>query len=528
MSSRCWLLFTVALAALPVPALAQDAGTLPLPSEQKSEAADQAKQPQALSPMDELKMLQAERRDMQQRMDKFDARIDALESKLGVPHVPAPAPAVATPVPVPQPGLTPEQQQAAAEPAKNSVDAFLKRSELAGTFKRDTGWVLVDEPIATEYLGLMTYARYLNQNALDSTYFDSFGREIAIDKRNEVQLYKVSLQFKGWLFSPRFSHLIFIWTNNANQGEGAQVAVAGFLRYKFANWLSVSAGIMPLPTTRSTNYSFPKWLRHDNRVMADEFYRGSYTSGIDALGEITKGLEYRVMVGNNLSTLGVSSKELDNKFNTVSAALWWMPTTGEFGLADGFGDYDYHQKVATYLGVNVSRSTETAQGQPSVDDFENSQIRLTDGTLLFSPDPFNTGGKIDEARWRMASIDVGAKYKGFSLEAQWYWRWVDKFKVIGCCIPVDEIKDNGVAVQASGMPIKDYLQAYVTYSKIWGQNGNPNEYALGLNYYPFGRREMHVNLQAIHLDRSPVGGYHMPVPVGGKGWVFLSDWVLMF
>ena len=530
MCSRSWLLASIALLALPSGAFAQDAGTVPLPSEQKAEAADQAKQPQQnLSPMDELKLLQAERREMQERMDQFDERIDALESKLGVPHAPAAAHAVAVPTPVPPPlPQSPEQQEAAAEPAKNPVDAFIKRQELAGTFKRDTGWVLVDSDNATEYLGLMTYARYLNQNALDDTYTDSFGRVIPIDKRNEVQLYKVSLQFKGWLFTPRFSHLIFIWTNNANQGEGAQVAVAGFLRYKFANWLSVSAGIMPLPTTRSTNYSFPKWLRHDNRVMADEFYRGSYTSGIDALGEIAKGLEYRVMIGNNLSTLGVSSKELDNKFNTVSAALWWMPTTGEFGLADGFGDYDYHQKVATYVGLNASRSTETAQGQPSVDDFENSQIRLTDGTLLFSPDPFGTGGKIDEARWRMASIDLGVKYKGLSLEGQWYWRRVDKFKVIGCCIPVDGIKDNGVAIQASGMPIKDYLQAYVTYSKIWGQNGDPDEYALGLNYYPFGRREMHVNLEAIHLDRSPVGGYHMPVPVGGKGWVFLSDWVLMF
>lgn len=528
MSNKRWLLATGAAAMfMPCAVVAQDAGTPPLPAEQKAEAADQAKDAQQrLSPMDELKMLQAERREMQERMNNFDARIDALENKLGVPHVPAATAALPPPTPVPLP-MTPEQQQAAAEPAKNGVDAFLKRQELAGTFKRDTGWVLVDEPIATEYLGLMTYARYLNQNALDDTYTDSFGRVIPIDKRNEVQLYKVSLQFKGWLFTPRFSHLIFIWTNNANQGEGAQVAVAGFLRYKFANWLSVSAGIMPLPTTRSTNYSFPKWLRHDNRVMADEFYRGSYTSGIDALGEITKGLEYRVMVGNNLSTLGVSSKELDNKFDTVSAALWWMPTTGEFGLADGFGDYDYHQKVATYLGINVSRSTETAQGQPSVDDFENSQIRLTDGTLLFSPDPFGTGGKIEEARWRMASIDAGIKYKGFSLEGQWYWRWVDKFRTTGF-VPITELKDNGLAVQASAMPIKDYLQAYLTYSKIWGQNGNPNEYAVGLNFYPFGRREMHVNLEAIHLDRSPVGGYHIPVPVGGKGWVFLSDWVLMF
>jgi hypothetical protein len=261
--------------------------------------------------------------------------------------------------------------------------------------------------------------------------------------------------------------------------------------------------------------------------MADEFFRGSYTSGIDVLGTIAKGLRYRVMIGNNLSTLGVSSKELDDKFDTISGALWWMPTTGEFGVAEGFGDYDYHQKLATYLGIHASQSTETAQGQPSENDFENSQIRLTDGTLLFSPDPFLTGGKVEKARWRMATIDAGAKYRGLSLEAQYYWRKVDNFKTIGL-VPIDKIDDQGLAVQVSGMPIKDLLQTYVTYSKIWGANGDPTEWSFGVNVYPFKRREMHVNFEALKLDHSPVGGYHMPIPVGGDGWVFLSDWVVMF
>ena len=132
------------------PARAQDAGYLPTPDQQKADAIDQAKQPDAnLSPADQLKLLQLQRRDMQERMGDFDARIQALESKLGVPHS-APAPAVATPVIVTPPlrTLTPEEQQAASEPAKNAVDAFMKREELAGTFKRDTGWVLIDEPIA--------------------------------------------------------------------------------------------------------------------------------------------------------------------------------------------------------------------------------------------------------------------------------------------------------------------------------------------------------------------------------------------
>jgi hypothetical protein len=510
---------------------------VPCVAQQQPAPAPAESTPDRAAAVQELRDLQASKRDMQSRMDQFDARIQALETRLGVPPTkdsPQIKPAaeatvqVTPPLGVESPQEEQQDEQALADAEKQQGFAgFMKRMELQGTFKRDTGWVLVNEPNAQEFLGLMTYARYLNQNALDPTYTDSFGRVIEIDRRNEVQLYKVSLQFKGWLFTPRFSHLIFIWTNNSNQGEGAQVAVAGFLRYKFANWLSVSAGIMPLPTTRSTNYSFPKWLRHDNRVMADEFYRGSYTSGVDALGTIAPGLEYRAMIGNNLSTLGVSSKQLDNKFDTVAASLVWMPTTHEFGLAEGFGDYDYHQKIATLLGVYYTHSTETAQGQPAVDSFENSQIRLTDGTLLFSPDPFGTGGKVEKARYQMASVDAGIKYKGFSLEGQWYWRKVDDFKTIGF-IPVSQIKDNGFALQASAMPIKDLVQAYVTYSKIWGANGNPNEWAFGVNFYPFRRREMHVNLETIHLDRSPVGGFHIPVLVGGTGWVFLTDWVLMF
>ena len=37
------------------------------------------------------------------------------------------------------------------------------------------------------------------------------------------------------------------------------------------------------------------------------------------------------MIGNNLSTLGVSAAQLNNGFNTVSTSLVWMPSTGEFG-----------------------------------------------------------------------------------------------------------------------------------------------------------------------------------------------------
>ena len=60
----------------------------------------------------------------------------------------------------------------------------------------------------------------------------------------------------------------------------------------------------------------------DNRTIADEFFRGSYTFGVWVRGELVDGLAYAAMLGDNLSILGVDAKQLDNDLSTVSAAVW--------------------------------------------------------------------------------------------------------------------------------------------------------------------------------------------------------------
>jgi hypothetical protein len=124
------------------------------------------------------------------------------------------------------------------------------------------------------------------------------------------------------------------------------------------------------------------------------------------------------MVGNNLSTLGVSAAQIDNKLDTQSLSLAWMPTTGEFGLWNTFGDYDDHQKVATRIGVHYTHSVEEKQSQPGTEGIENSQIRLTDGSIVFTPDLFGPGIAVNTVDYHMTSIDAGVKYKGMSLEGE--------------------------------------------------------------------------------------------------------------
>jgi len=143
-----------------------------------------------------------------------------------------------------------------------------------------SGFLLINDKKATLSFSPYITIRYLNQGGFDDTYTDYFGRTSTLDKRNDLQFQKVTLYFKGWLASPRFRYFVYVWTSNSNQGLGAQVVIGGNLQYQFNKYLDVGAGIGPLPTTRSLYGQWPFWLRQDARPMADEFFRGSFTSGI--------------------------------------------------------------------------------------------------------------------------------------------------------------------------------------------------------------------------------------------------------
>lgn len=377
-------------------------------------------------------------------------------------------------------------------------------------------------------LRVWTYARYLNQMGLDTSYVDGFGNTKQIDRRQDIQLNKANLLFSGWAFSPKMQWLVFVWTSNPTQGQGAQVVIAGHVDYVFNKHLKIMLGINPMPATRTTEGQFPFWLTVDNRMLADEFCRASYTSGIFAMGNIVKKLDYEVMLGNNMSTLGVDAGQLDPKLNTIGGGLIFTPTTGEYDFLNGaFGDYNNHQKVATRLAVHYLHSIETRQGQPKNTDFENVMLRFSDGNSIFSPGLFDSC-QIDEARDQMFNVDAGAKYKGFSLEGEVFWRWIDKIKTTGKALDINRFYDYGYDVQASAMVWPKKIQLYTTFSQIFGQYGDPYEFKGGINFYPFKTNTIRINAQYMYVYKCPVGGLSYPWTVGGTGSIFTLDYEMNF
>jgi hypothetical protein len=391
----------------------------------------------------------------------------------------------------------------------------------------NAGFLLVEGEKGEMYVRLFSYARYLNQKGLDDTYTDAFGRSHTVQIREDVQLNKFFLPFSGWFLTPKFRYYLYVWSSNPSQGDPAQVVGAGNLSYTFNRHVTFGAGITSLPAVRSTEGQFPYWLGVDDRLIADEFFRGSYTTGVWLKGEFSTKVKYMAMLANNLSTLGVSATQLDDRLNTSSLMVQWLPTTGEFGLYGTFGDYDHHARVATRVGLHYTHSREDNQTQPSTNAIENSQIRLTDGSIIFTPELFGPGITVEQVDYDMVSIDAGVKYRGVSVEGEYYRRRLGDFagpQAAG----IVTIVDHGFQLQASAMVVPRLLQVYGGGSGIFGTYGDGNEVRAGANVYPARQRGFRVNVEWIHLNKCPVGYTAVPYPVGGNGNLFHANLEMNF
>jgi hypothetical protein len=478
-----------------------------------------------------LQRLEQSQQALQRQLQENAAAIEALKKEMGSAPAPASAgqspPQVSAPAaaPAPAPGQAAAIALATSEVSGSGLDKATPAPtnvypEKWGDYQDFFGFHVANTDKGDMRVAIYTYVRYLNQKGLDPTYTDAFGNTKSVQQRQEAQILKVQIKFLGWLFDPRFRYFLYAWSSNATQGQPAQVVLAGNLTYGFNEHFALAGGITSLPGVRTTEGNFPFWLSVDNRMLADEFFRPSYTSGFWIKGDITRALRYQAMIGNNLSTLGVSSAQLDNHFNTLASALIWEPTTGEFGK--GLGDFEDHQEVATRLGLHYTRSTEDKQSQPNSNAFENTQIRLSDGTVIFTPGIFGSGVEVDEVRYQMSSLDAGVKYKGFALEGEFYVRKLDRFEGPGTSV-VPTMWDRGFQLQASAMIVPKTFQVYMAGSYVNGNYGYPWDVRAGVNWHPWHNRVFRWNTQVMYLNHSPVGYTSLTYNVGSTGVVFNTD-----
>jgi len=365
-----------------------------------------------------------------------------------------------------------------------------------GEFNPGRGFTVGRSEIGELNLSGYMAARYLDQLPADQIGIDHLGRPVPVDPRQDFQFHRVMLFSQGWLFSQKFQYSTFLWTVQ----DTNQVAVGGALYYDFGKYVNLGIGWNAYPGTMSLQGSHPYWLSYD-RVMADEFFRPYFSQGVFAKGNILSRLEYRWMVGNNNSNLDVPAIKLDRDLS-AGFAITWLPTTGEFGPRGAFGDFEGHEKLATRFNFAYTYSPEDRQA-PIGTPAGNTTLRLSDSLNIFDIGALAPGVTVLKARYQLLSESAGFKYHGLFLQGEGYYRILDNLVADGP-LPVTTVRDSGFYVQLGYMVVPKLVELYGATSYVFGQYGNPKEFIIGGNYYPWKSRNARLNVQLINVDHSPV------------------------
>jgi Protein of unknown function (DUF3011) len=399
------------------------------------------------------------------------------------------------------------------------------RIETWGEFDPGDGFLVGRNKAGELTVSAYALLRYVNQTPGDQTFTDHLGNTRTVDGRNDIFPHRIIVYLKGWLGTPKLIYTVFFWTVNTTD-QDALFAVMG---YQFDRKFSLYAGINGNPGTRSMQGSHPYWLGHD-RVMADEFFRPYFAYGTWASGEVMPGLWYNAMVGDNSSSLGIKAVQLDRSF-TTGGSMWWMPTTKEFGPKGAYGDWEFHEKVATRFGFSTTQSREERFTDSTTGATGNTTIKLADSLNVFDTGSLASGVTVQQVDYRILSFDAGVKYRGIFLQTEIYTRWLDDFAADGP-LPVTSIVDKGFYVQGAFYPIKKKLELYAATSQIFGDEDagfdDSSEYLAGVNFYPADTRQHRLNFQVNDVNRSPVSstfGYY----VGGqKGTTYSAAFSVFF
>ena len=369
-----------------------------------------------------------------------------------------------------------------------------------------------------------TQIRYLNTTDSPDTFTDHLGVVRAVHNRNDITVNRSMFIFAGYMFSKKLQYSLTVWTS----AGAASIVVAGNIGWRFNKALTITGGYTGVPGSRSLVGTFP-FFQPTDRSMADNFFRPGFTQGVWANGEPIKGLNYQVFVGNGLNTLNITANKIDTNL-LIAGSAWWEPlgSYSEPGKSrQMYDDYFASSKTRIRLGTSFTRSREDRFSDTDQSSPDNTSIYNSDGVLAFSTGAFAPGVTVEQALYKMWAIDGGLKKSGFSINGQYYFRWLSDFEADGP-LPLASTFDHGFELSTGKFFVPKKLVLYVRGSKVFGQFANPYEYGGGFKWYFLPTERLWMTGEVMRVKGAPYSGAFSPYTAGMSGWVPMLQTVLAF
>ena len=365
--------------------------------------------------------------------------------------------------------------------------------------------------------------RYNGFNRDRHTY-PTLAGPVPVENRNDFEIERGRLEFSGFMFEENLQYYINIDADTDDQHRA--IFHDFWVNYKFDDAFNLYAGKAFVPGSRD-------WLAGSTRThladrsMANSFFRPDRSIGLWAEGEIADGVFYRAMLANGFNTqdLRASSAphEIDNSLAYAVSSYW--DVFGDYGK--GYADINHSCDLVARIGHSFTYAPSHGQDDLAGTRAEESTIRLSDGSLLTATGVLGPGAQVREFDVYLYAIDAAFKYQGWSLNSEYYFRWVDDL-VASAPITTGGMYDDGFYVDLGKMIVPKKVELVGRVSAVDGAFGDSWEYAGGTNLYLNGDHSHKITIDAAVLDGSPISASSPNYEVGQDGVLYRMQYQVAF
>lgn len=212
-------------------------------------------------------------------------------------------------------------------------------------------------------------------------------------------------------------------------------------------------------------------------------------------------------------------------FNAYAISPTWEPLGG-YGV--GFNDVEYHDNLVARLGTSLAAAPNTDIDRPIAGNPENTLLRLSDGTDLTTVGALGPGTTLRSTDWYLAAVDAGLKYRGHSLSAEYFYRYLDDFKIDSGAPTRSSLNDRGGFLYAAINVVPKTFELTAKTGFVSGAYGSSEEYSGGFNWYLNKTRFQRLAFEAVHYNGSPAENSLTPYRAFYSGTALQAEYYVQF
>lgn len=362
-----------------------------------------------------------------------------------------------------------------------------------------------DKAFSLNIKGYMQVRYNLGARQTDNPNRQGFQRR---DDINAFEIERLFLAFYGHIHDPRVQYRIVVdggYTKGVEDGQWKTYYAT--VDYEYVKDQYFLAGLMRLPFGGQA-MTAGAVLQMMDRSMAQYAFAPDRSIGIMAHGNLfDHRLTYFAAIANGVLNGEESTDTLDTNFAYFARAAYYLMGKGNSLRESRIGyvesDLAYHKDPELRIGGSFlfnDNNGDLGEGGPpglfaAVPD-RIARGRGIGGTALIS----SRGTQV-----YTMSLDSGFKYRGFSVNAEYYLRTVDGESDFSQWELVtgrsDSVHQQGGHLQVGYFIVPKKFEVAARIGGVWdNDNDNAWEYGFGCNYFPFSSYNLRLGADLIRIS----------------------------